>query len=272
MAGLMFGSEKGNVNHALNQYMLSVGQAMELNPVPQAILPLYEDAINESTFTGRPILTPAQAELAPQEQWGARTSLTARTVGRAAHVLEGAEKIPIVGGAFGLVQSPARVEHLVRGYLGTSSSYLLGAIDMMIDPMVKGTAPSQNSVSGLLSNAFVRPVTTDSDPTTTKYVTNLFDTLSEIRKLSNTYQNYVDTGRAEEAKEYKQEYKAKLSVAGNLLSVNRRIAELNEQMKKLRNDTELPDSERERRIIELNKVKNDLAKRFFQTNREAINQ
>jgi len=261
--GLFFGEDKGDLMHFLEQNATGVGQSLEVNPVPQALMPLVEDFANRSFFTDRPIVTPAQAELIPSEQYGPATSQTAKTV---------AQTLGKVG-AFvpDALESPARLEHFLRGYLGTSSAYILGATDAMLNPFIPGEAPSSGGLAGLAYRATIRPITAPTDPRSEKYLSKFYDTMQDVRRLNNTYQQYKDTGRNEQAKEFKEDNKEKLALAGKVLSVNKRIAALNERAKKVREDTRLTGKQKQDAIDELNKQKNKLAREFQIANREVFN-
>jgi len=239
------------------QYVQGVKQALEVNPIPQAVAPLLEDYANKSGFTGRPIVTSAQAELAPAEQYGAGTSESAKAV---------AGLIPEWGPD--MLRSPVRAEHLVRGYLGTASAYLLGLTDMMLDPLIEGESPNSGGLAGLAYRGLVRPIAAESDPRTSKYTTEFFDLAQEVRELNNTYINFKETGRSEKAAEYKEDNKEKLALAGRALSVNKRIAHINEAMKKVREDTTLTGQQKQDVLKELNNRKNAIARDFLISTKE----
>lgn len=246
------GDMAGDITGLAGQYAHGVKQALEVNPIPQAVAPLLEDYANKSGFTGRPIVTSAQAELAPAEQYGAGTSESAKVV---------AGLIPEWGPD--MLRSPVRAEHLVRGYLGTASAYLLGLTDMMLDPFIEGESPSQGGLSGLAYRGLVRPIAAESDPRTSKYLTDFYNLTQEVRQLNNTYVNFKETGRSEKAAEYKEDNKEKIALAGKAFSVNKRIAHINEAMKKVREDTTLTKIQKQDVLKKLNNQKNDLARNFL---------
>ena len=78
------------------------------NPIPTAVSPMVENAMNMSTYTGAPI-APSRGE--PSEQYWKWTTETAKDVGRA------------------LGYSPAKIENLVRGYTGGIGTKGLEVVD-----------------------------------------------------------------------------------------------------------------------------------------------
>jgi hypothetical protein len=78
------------------------------NPIPTAVAPMIENAMNMSTYTGAPI-APSRGE--PGEQYWRWTTETAKDAGRA------------------LGYSPAKIQNLVRGYTGGIGTEGLEIID-----------------------------------------------------------------------------------------------------------------------------------------------
>jgi len=267
ITGLFVGDASGDVPDAVGQYVQGVKQALEVNPTPQAIAPLLEDYANKSGFTGRPIVTSAQAQLAPAEQYGAGTSETAKAVAHGAGAL-GLGHLPYIGDA---ITSPVRAEHLARGYLGTASKYILGLTDMMLDPFIEGESPNQGGLAGLAYRGLVQPIAAESDPRTTKSVTQMYDLVQEVRELNNTYVNFKETGRPEKAAEYKKDNASMIAIAGKSFSVNKRVARINEAMKKVREDVKLSGQQKQDILKELNNRKNNIAREFLMSVKESSN-
>jgi hypothetical protein len=91
---------------------------LSINPVPQAVRPLFEAYNNKSWFTGRSIVPYFQTGLSPQLQAGMNTSALAQEMGSLFNI------------------SPLKVDHILKGYTGTVGSYILFASDVAVRPML----------------------------------------------------------------------------------------------------------------------------------------
>jgi len=91
---------------------------LSINPVPQAVRPLFEAYNNKSWFTGRSIVPYFQTGLSPQLQAGMNTSALAQEMGALFNI------------------SPLKVDHILKGYTGTVGSYILFASDLAARPML----------------------------------------------------------------------------------------------------------------------------------------
>ncbi len=85
-----------------------------LNPMPQLVKPVYEQLANKNFFFDRPIVGQSLERLQPGAQSTPFTSDTLRELGEALNL------------------SPVRMEHVVRGYLGTLGTYMLAATDTAV--------------------------------------------------------------------------------------------------------------------------------------------
>ncbi len=101
-------------------YWRIMRDVMNVEYMPQAVAPLFEQAINRIRFIDRPIETQSMQELDPALRIGPRTSETLRALGKAER------KLPPE-----LQVSPVRVEALLRGYLNTWALYGLTMSDAM---------------------------------------------------------------------------------------------------------------------------------------------
>ncbi len=84
-----------------------------LRAIPTSVLVPMELWANQSQFTGRPIVSEAKERLDPALQYGPQTSLAARNAGELLDV------------------SPAKIDHAIRGYLGTLGTYSVMLADQV---------------------------------------------------------------------------------------------------------------------------------------------
>jgi len=129
--------------------------------VPTALLVPMEQWANRSLFTGRPIVSEGLEGLDPELQYTAGTSLAAREAGNA------------------LGASPARIDHAIRGLLGTMGVYVTSMADLVIRPL--GDYPVKPSAT-VREMPVVRAFVHDPNSPNTRYVTDFYETLSKARK------------------------------------------------------------------------------------------
>jgi len=84
---------------------------LKVNPIPQAITPLVENAYNISLFTGEPIVGRGLEKVEPKYQATSSTSSLALMIGDQFDV------------------SPLKVDNLIRGYTGTMGMYAATMLD-----------------------------------------------------------------------------------------------------------------------------------------------
>jgi hypothetical protein len=87
---------------------------LAFNPVPQAVLPILETAVNYDTFTGRPIVPQYMQDRDAIAQARFGTNELARRAGEATGI------------------SPLKLDHLMNGYLGSLGTYTLDAADTLL--------------------------------------------------------------------------------------------------------------------------------------------
>lgn len=143
-----------------------VTDVFSLRAIPTAVLVPMEQWANRSMFTGRPIISEGLERLDPELQYNAGTSLAAREAGNTLGV------------------SPARIDHAIRGFLGTMGVYATSIADLAIRSAGDYPAkPSPTMRDIPLVRAFVH------DPTTpnSRYVTEFYETLQKARRADATY-------------------------------------------------------------------------------------
>jgi hypothetical protein len=99
---------------------------LKLVPIPQAALPLVEEAANYSFFTGEPIVSRGVENVAAPYQERANTSLMAKKLGE----------------QLGL--SPIRIDHVLQGYTGSIGTYAAQMIDAFIRTEEDGVRPAMS--------------------------------------------------------------------------------------------------------------------------------
>jgi hypothetical protein len=174
--------------------------------VPQAAKPLLEVATNYNFFSGRPLIGQGLENKITSEQFTNTTSELAKFLGKA-----------------GLV-SPITIDHLVRGYLGTTGGMGLMAINSASNLGSDTPRPEKSWQDTIAStpgfSAFVAK----------EYGSGIKNDFYELRKdvdkAVNTFNNMRKTGRAEEAKELYEEKKDLFAVKSQVNNIERQLAKI----------------------------------------------
>ena len=113
IAAYTFGNDTGkDLREALLR--AAVG-TFAFNPTPQTIKPIVEAAFNFNTFTFREVVSEGMKDIAAEYQVGPGTSTFAKML------------------AQNLGLSPIKVDHVIKGYVGTMGMYAIDTIDMVLD-------------------------------------------------------------------------------------------------------------------------------------------
>jgi hypothetical protein len=168
-----------------------MGQAMRsLTPpmMPSAMTPVIEAGMNESFYTGRPIVSKAAEELLPQEQVKPTTSQTARSI---ADTLSSG----------GVEVSPAKIEHILNGTTGGLWSDIIGAGERAagVAPPTATMEPADLPIVGRL---FIRDGSS-------ALVDDFYTELEHLRAKKATHEKLVaESGKLAEGEDSKVEKRA----------------------------------------------------------------
>jgi len=224
----------------------TVGETFAMNPIPQMFKPLIEQWANKSFFMGRDIVPFYQTGLQPEAQYRHYTSDTARLV---------ADLMPDFMPE--MLRSPARIEHLVRGYLGTLGAYMMDASDV-VSNKVAGYAPAPET--SILDFPAIKRFVRGSGPQATRYESMLWDSLKEADAAFSTMNAYVRQGRPEEAEELRADKGDLLRNRKALQGVANTIRELNNAEKQIQFSL-MPPAEKRERLDEIQRRKNEILRR-----------
>lgn len=145
-----------------------VRQSVNLDPVPQALNPVLEVAMNRSRFTGRPIEPIGIQDLEPWARATPATSETMRQLGEATRNLPRPIQI-----------SPAQAEHLFRGYLTTWGMY---ALDLSDTAVFNQTRADKRTDQLPVVRSFYREEPSASN----RHIKELYDAIKESHEVRNT--------------------------------------------------------------------------------------
>ena len=191
--------------------------------MPQLVKPALEVATNYSFFTNNPIVGINMAGKETYLQFNSNTSELAKLFG---HI--------------GI--SPMKVDHLLRGYLGTAGGVMLDVTDAVADP---------NRMSKPV-NKLPLVKTFMYDDTGRGYKTEFYAFREDVDKVVNSVNTFKREGRAEELKEYLTEDKLKLySMKGVVNKIEEQLGSLRRYRNIIANDPDLTPQEKREKTDEV---------------------
>jgi len=177
---------------------------LAFNPIPQAVLPIFENIANYSFFTGQPIVGKGMEDVAPKFQATTGTSLLAKDIGESTGL------------------SPIKIDNLIRGYTGTIGTYIVLAIDSIMrgegDPTKAAMKAEQLPV---IKRFFASEKGTGT-------ISAYYDLKGQVEEATRTI-NYLErTGNLEDLRSYLQDKGAKL------IAIKPYVLAMDKDMKNLR--------------------------------------
>lgn len=199
-----FGTDTGkDLRKALLRNAMST---LSFNPIPQAVLPIFENVTNYSFFTGEPVIGRGVEDLAPAYQFGAGTSVLARQMGEA------------------LKYSPQKIDNFIRGYTGTLGTYAM----MMLDSALEQEGDPPRAAKRMEQLPVIKRFFASNTGTVSAY----YDMKEEVDTVVTTVNMLQRTGNSEDLKTYLEENK-------KLYGLKSYVATLDKNMKQLNNATRL---------------------------------
>jgi hypothetical protein len=213
--------------------------------LPTAIKPIIEVNANKNFFTDRDIVPQSKQDRLPSEQYTKYTSETAKLAGKV------------------LNTSPAKLEHLLKGYLGGSAQYILDGTDFLVNSIkeANGEKIQKERPVEITDLPLIRGFTSKPPKSgNAQSIQDFYDNIDSIDALYNTYRDYIKIGRKEDA--------GKLLKKHPELAYGKITADAREKMSILtkRIDSiiasEIPDSEKRKEIDKIENLRLDFAKKM----------
>jgi len=230
----------------LGSYFRSLRRSLpgEAVLIPQAFKPALESVFNYSLFTGRAIEGMSDQGL-PVEMRGPNAGEFAKSLSRL-----GLSEIGL---------SPAKIDHLVQGYLAELGSFSTGMASNVITKATGKEAPAKNLENQGFFKAFL------TDPNTSKPATDFYDLVKNSQEAVNAVNRMKKEGRVEELKEFiSDEENIKLmSVAPSLRRIQDQMAQVRSQINILKRDYEGDPEERRQKINQLQKIYDQVARQGY---------
>jgi hypothetical protein len=200
----------------------NITSTLAFNPIPQAILPVVENVVNYSFFTGQPIVGKGMQDVAKPYQATPGTSLLAQQI------------------ADSTGQSPIMIDNLIRGYTGTIGTYAVMALDSIMrgegDP-TKATMKAEQMP--VIKRFFASPESTGS-------VTAYYELKNRVDEAVRTVNFLERTGGIQDLQEYMKDKGAKLlSIQPYIQTLDREITMLREFRRAVNLSQMEPDRKRQ---------------------------
>ena len=200
----------------------NITSTLAFNPIPQAILPVVENVVNYSFFTGQPIVGKGMQDVAKPYQATPGTSLLAQQIADATG------------------QSPIMIDNLIRGYTGTIGTYAVMALDSIMrgegDP-TKATMKAEQLP--VIKRFFASPESTGS-------VTAYYDLKNRVDEAVRTVNFLERTGGIQDLQEYMKDKGAKLlSIQPYIQTLDKEITMLREFRRAVNLSQMEPDRKRQ---------------------------
>lgn len=225
-------------------------QTFSMDMTPQAFQPEIDLQKNKN-FTGAPIIPFYLENVEPSEQFTYYTSVTAKEAGQ----------------KFGI--SPIKLEHRIRGYMGTLGTYALGASDAIIrastdpDDLAFGESPTRGETwkENILVRGLIDPLVGEGPPRRTKYVTDLYDMIREASKVANTTDLMIRRQNVD-VEDYLNNPEKLVQLQANeaLASARSALSEIRKQMDLVRMAKDMSGDEKRGKLWELTRQRNQLAR------------
>ena len=207
---------------------------------PQAMMPLFETITNYDFYTGKPIVPYFQG----RTEGFAADPTTASPLALAAsqHLAD-----------MNIDFQPRKIDHLVRGYLGTVGSYALLASDGVM-----------RNYLGLPAPADKRP---DQYPVLSRFlqeragtgpVEAFYQLANEVDLFTKTLASLDKQGRADDWYERAKRNEGLLDVAGDVKIISKELSELRKLRRQVDIDPIMPASEKKEMFIKIQEMMNEI--------------
>ncbi|MEO6564986.1 MAG: LPD38 domain-containing protein, partial [Casimicrobiaceae bacterium] len=225
----------------------NIHDQLRVDPVPQAVRPLLDVAINKDSFRGTPIENMGDQGKLPSARFNSRTSDTARVA---------VQSVAPLADTVGL--SPERLEHLIGGYFGTVGLYALGLSDMLVRELEgkpDGPTPRMDDIP--LVRAFIR----DDPARGTVFETDLWAMRREIDQIKRTILATAKDRDLEGARELQAKHADKLRAAGPVTGATNAMSGMGKMRDAIMVDAKLTPQQKRAKLDELQAKRNAVAKR-----------
>lgn len=167
----------------------SLAAAYSVPLVPTAITPLAEISMNQSFFTGNPLVSRAQERILPEFQYTPHTTQLSRQLAQLLATVPGG----VVSERF---TSPIAIEHMVRGYGGTLGTLALQALDTNLKNA--GFLEDINKPDPTLADNPVYGAFFSRNESARQSITDFYENAEDMERVVNTIRQEATRGNPEQ--------------------------------------------------------------------------
>ena len=232
-----------------------------INPIPQAIRPLYDIARNKDGFTDRPIESMGMERISPQFRQSPGTSAAAVGLNKVNNLFAEFASAA-TGGAIkpeSAQFSAIQYDYLIKGYLGWVGAGIQTASNAMATPFKEGQSSKYERIDDfLVVGNYVKTV----PQAQSRYVTSFYENSKDIATAASDVSHFINSGQIERATEIYQEKGDKLALAKLYNKGNNIMSSVSNQIRMIEDDKEMSGAEKRLEIERLQQVRIDIAKQI----------
>ena len=208
--------------------------------LPQAMMPLIETQTNHDFYSGRPIVP----------YWAGRTEAITADATTASPVALG---ISNQLGDLNIDYDPRKIDHLIRGYLGTVGSYALLMTDGVMRNYLGLPAPAEQ-------RADQKPVLTRflQERAGTGPTQAFYQLANEVDIFTKTLASLDKQGRADDWYERARKNEGLLDIADDVKIISKELSELRRLKRNIDNDTIMSASDKKEAFIQIQEMMNEI--------------
>lgn len=230
-----------------------------INPIPQAIRPLYDVARNKDGFTDRPIESMGMERISVENRVSPGTSAAAVAIGTVNSMFaEFASKA--TGGAINsqsVQLSAIQYDYMIKGYLGWVGTGIQTASNAMATPFKDGSSSRYERIDDfLVVGNYVKTV----PQAQSRYVTSFYENAKDIATASADVSHFLNAGQFDKARDIYQEKSDKLALAKLYTKGTNMLSSISDQIKMVEDDKTMSGAEKRLEIERLQQVRIQIAK------------
>jgi hypothetical protein len=230
-----------------------------INPIPQAIRPLYDIARNKDGFTDRPIESMGMERISVQNRVSPGTSGAAVALGTVNSLFsEFASKA--TGGAISTQStqlSPIQYDYLLKGYLGWVGTVIQTASNVAATPFKDGASSRYERIDDfLVVGNYVKTV----PQSQSRYVTSFYENAKDIATATSDVSHFLNDGQFEKAREAFKEGGNKIALAKLYTSGTNMMSTISKQINMVERDKDMSGAEKRLEIERLQQIRIRIAK------------
>jgi hypothetical protein len=230
-----------------------------INPIPQAIRPIYDIARNKDGFTDRPIESMGMERISPQFRQSPGTSAAAVGISKVNNMFAEFASAA-TGGAIkpdSLQFSAIQYDYMLKGYLGWVGSVVQTASNAMAAPFKDGESSKYERIDDfLVVGNFVKTV----PQAQSRYVTSFYENSKDVATAASDVSHFLNSGQFEKANEIFTEKSDKLALTKLYNKGTNMMSAITNQIRMIEDDPEMDGAAKRLEIERLQQIRIDIAK------------